>query len=177
MSSLQSIDVTYFASVTSDWINLAMWNTQDGSNGCAGYYCFEYPSSKFWPDGNTPYYAYSQSNNSSGTKVALNSFNTFYGHAEVNQSFPFDASGFDPAEWCIVNPASDDDTHFFRRGVAYQSSSGTVPVAYLLASIGNDINEGGAHGDTIDHSGETYRVFRQSGAGSSTTITAGLRYE
>lgn len=174
---LQSTEVTYFGSVTNNWINFGAWNTEDGTNGRAGYYSFEYINSKFWADGNDPFAAYTQSSVDQGNQTALSSWKTMYGHNETDPSYPYKAAGFDNPAWCMVNPDSGDDTYFFRRGVMYQTSNNSVPVAYLKAIIGNDINEGGAHGDTIDHDGETYRVVRQSGAGTSTTITAGIRYE
>jgi hypothetical protein len=178
IDNLQTVDVTYFGSVTSEWINVAAWNTQDGTNGSAGYYTFEYPNSKFWPDGNTPYFAYAFSNVDNGIETALNSFNVFYGRRSLmTADRPFDAPGFGTPKWGIVNPASDDDTFFFRRGVHYQSASSSVPVSYITSTIANDQNEGGSHGDTIDHEGETYRVFKQSGAGNSMTLSVGVRYE
>jgi len=177
IGTLQSTEVTYFGSVTNNWINFGAWNTSDGNNGRCGYYSMEYINSKFWADGNQPFAAYSQSSVTNGNETALASFQVYYGRANNNTSFPYGAVGFDRPEWCVVNPDSEDDTYFFRRGVMYQTSSESIPVAYVKAIIGNDINEGGAHGDTIDHSGETYRVLRQSGAGTGTTISAALRYE
>ncbi|GAB7121220.1 hypothetical protein [Natrinema sp. JCM 9743] len=164
--------------MTNNWINFAAWNTTDGNNGRCGYYSAEYVNNKFWADGNQPFAAYAQSSTSRGNETALASFQVYYGRANNNNtSYPYGAVGFDRPEWCVVNPDSADDTYFFRRGVMYQTSSQSIPVAYIKAIIGNDINEGGAHGDTVDHSGETYRVVRQSGAGTNTTISAALRYE
>ncbi|QCS43417.1 hypothetical protein [Natrinema versiforme] len=177
IGTLQETDVTYFGSVTNNWINFGAWNTKDGQNGRCGYYTAEYIQDKFWADGNQPFAAYAQSSTSRGSETALASFQVYYGRANNNTSYPYSAAGFDRPEWCVVNPDSADDTYFFRRGVMYQTSSQSIPVAYIKAIIGNDINEGGAHGDTIDHSGETYRALRQSGAGTDKTISAALRYE
>lgn len=177
MSTVQSIDCTYFGSVTNKWINFAVWNTQDGDNGRCGYYSGEYIDNKFWSDGNTPWAAYAQSSVTRQNETGLASFQVYYGRANNNTSYPYGAVGFDRPEWCVVNPDSSDDTYFFRRGVMYQTSSQSIPIAYIKAAIGNDINEGGAHGDTIDHDTETYRVLRQSGAGTNTTLSAAMRHE
>jgi len=171
--------VTYFASVGASWLNIGAWNNADGNNGRAGYYSFEYVDNKFWADGNDPFALCCQANTSGSDDFRISAYGYQYydQNRGMDNNHPYNGSGTDRGKWGVVNPDSEDDTFFFQRPVLYLTNNQTVPVAYIEDAISNDTDEGGSHGDTITHGGATYRVFRQSGAGSGNVHSVGLRYE
>lgn len=179
--TLSTFEATYFASVTGEYINLAAWNTGDSDDGAAAAFSFEYTGSKFWDDGETPYLCWTASNSFEndygGQRETAYAFQNFSGRGRQVASNPYSGDGFDSGEWGIVNPDSTDDTFFFKRPVAYHTASEHTPVTYAHEVISNNIEEGGSHGDTIDHDGMTYRIMRQSGAAQNTPICLGMRYE
>lgn len=177
-NELRQYSVDYYLSAGNDYLNVGAWNSTDGTNGCAGYFTWEYVDNKFWNDGNDPYAAFSQTSaGNHGIYVSSYSWKYFQNNADVRASHPYTATGFDGGEWGIVNPDSADDTFFFKRPVAYLTHQQNVPVAYIEDVLSNDTDEGGAHGDVISHGGHDYRVFRQSGASNNRVHSAALRYE
>lgn len=180
--NVATANINYFGCVTSETLNFAGWD-DESEGGSAGVFSFEHVSQKFFEDGGAPWAAWSNStvgdnSGGGGNWQGCAAWAYFEGSCDRGSNGQiYRAQGFDQSEWCMVNPDSNDDTFFFRRPVMYRSSGKGTPVAYLRQIIGNDRNEGGAHGDTIDHNGETYRMFRQSGGSMDVTASAALRYE
>lgn len=173
--------ITYFLSVGAGYINVAAWNTTDGTSGAAGRLSWEHVDNKFWADGNDPWACSTQSScgSSFGDPFRVHNYSYKYWRQDrsMDVNHPYNATGFDRGKWGLVNPDANDDTFFFQRPVCYLTHQKRVPVAYLEDIISNDIDEGGAHGDVISHSGTDYRIFRQSGAGESQVHACCLRYE
>lgn len=176
-------DITYFLSGNGEYLNVGAWNTTDGSNGISGWLTWEHVNDKFWNDSVVPVaIASSDSHQAASSQVNIV---TLYGFAGFLQSdggqsgqvgHDFD-SCIGLSEWGFINPASADDTFFFRRSPIYQATSQSTPVAFVDNTIPNDPEEGGAHGDTISHNGTDYQVFRQSGASESYPVSVAMRYE
>ncbi|ELY68140.1 hypothetical protein [Natrinema versiforme] len=178
-SSSYGDTINYFGSVTANFLNIAAWDSNDGSYGKAGYFNFEHTTDQFWASGDQPWTAYTMLNHRTDydfTYLSASSWRQFYGNSRDNGGdYCYYGDGFDESQWGFINPDSNDDTFFFRRPVIYDA--GGTPIAYVESAIKNDVSEGGSHGDTFDYDTETYRVFKQSGASQSQPVSVALRYE
>ena len=169
--------INYFVSGRNDGLTVGAWDTADSNYGGVGWINWEYVDNKFWSDGEpsvaTAYQLITPNNNREGG--ALYSFNSI-GLSKQAVKVGNNQSAVNHSRWGKVNPDSNDDTFFFRRPVIYETLSRNNPVAYMEDAIPNDKNSGGAHGDTITHDGDAYKILKQSGASKSKTLTVGLRF-
>lgn len=176
----RNMPVTYFASVDDRGIRIGAWASSfSADGGRSACYQFEHVDQKFWDDGEVPAVEnmHESGTSSDGTWNSYGFEHYSKRNREYSDSAIYGRDVFDSGDWGYINPDAEDDTFFFRRPVVYQTESGDYPVAYVRDCIPNHKTEGGAHGDIITHDGADYRIMRQSGSGTSTTISIGLRYE
>jgi len=174
-------NVTHFGSARPDGYTVAAWDTADGADGAAGWIEYSYANSKFWNDSETPVWTNSAYTGSSeGTQVRTYAYNWIegtmysyrgYGHDE------YQGGGIESGAYGKVNSASTDDTFFVRYATVHADSNSTTPIHYAHNAIRNKDQNGGSHGDTVTYDGKDYRLFEQTGAGQSTAMSAGIRYE
>lgn len=193
-SSARTASCTYFISGRNDGLTVGAWNTTNGSSGGATAFVWEYSDNKFWNDGHVPVTMTTWQNLytiANSPQWVANASYAFQAYREARNGYngvtiPNGMIGIAGNESCVyvgdwgfINPDANDDTFFFRRPVVYPNNSpdNATPVCHIEDAIPNDPNGGGAHGDTVDYGGNTYRVINQTGAGAPDPVSMGLRYE
>jgi hypothetical protein len=168
--------INYFGSARQNGFNMAAWSDKDQNNGIAGFYSFEHIENKLWDDNEVPVAILARE---SRYGLSVNEYG-FRQHAEKRSNGPLLTTGrrgIEDGAFGIVNPDANDDTFFYRKPAIFNDPDQRYPVGYVEGVAPNEINEGAAHGDEVNIDGKTYRIFRQSGAMTGNTITAGLLYE